>query len=51
MEKASDYDPHPMDEWIAIVCKRGHIATRIMEAYRFREFGEFCGECGARLCH
>lgn len=40
-----------MDEWLAVVCKRGHIATRITEAYRVAELGEYCADCGARLYH
>jgi hypothetical protein len=40
-----------IDGWVAIVCKRGHIATRITEIYTIPEYGKYCQDCGAALYH
>lgn len=36
-----------MDDWVSVVCKRGHIVRRIIEVAGLEELGPHCANCGA----
>ena len=36
-----------MDDWVAVVCKRGHPVRRLVEIAALDEVGKYCPDCGA----